>query len=96
MTNVMLTTTQLEEALEASQHDVKDASAGVLKDLKRFQGEKEEDLKRYMVCSRCSPLIRITDFISQIAYARCHIDWAKKNVDTWKEAKEEVEKIEVR
>jgi hypothetical protein len=29
--------------------DVKDATAGVLKDLKRFQGEKEEDLKRYMV-----------------------------------------------
>ena len=29
--------------------DVKDASAGVLKDLKRFQGEKEDDLKRYMV-----------------------------------------------
>jgi sorting nexin-41/42 len=32
-----------------SHDDVKDASAGVLKDLKRFQGEKEEDLKRYMV-----------------------------------------------
>ena len=31
--------------------DVKDASAGVLKDLKRFQGEKEDDLKRYMVIS---------------------------------------------
>jgi len=29
--------------------DVKDASSGVLKDLKRFQGEKEDDLKRYMV-----------------------------------------------
>lgn len=32
-----------------SHDDVKDASAGVLKDLKRFQGEKEEDLQRYMV-----------------------------------------------
>ncbi len=32
-----------------SEQDVKDASAGVLKDLKRFQLEKEEDLKRYMV-----------------------------------------------
>jgi sorting nexin-41/42 len=31
------------------QDDVKDASTGVLRDLKRFQGEKEEDLKRYMV-----------------------------------------------
>ena len=40
---------QLEQALEVSEKDVKDASAGVLKDLKRFQGQKEEDLKRYMV-----------------------------------------------
>ncbi|KAL8739268.1 MAG: hypothetical protein Q9190_007862, partial [Brigantiaea leucoxantha] len=39
---------QLEQALEVSEKDVKDASAGVLKDLKRFQLEKEEDLKRYM------------------------------------------------
>ncbi|KAF2100755.1 hypothetical protein NA57DRAFT_65159 [Rhizodiscina lignyota] len=40
---------QLEQALEVSGKDVQDASAGVLKDLKRFQLEKEEDLKRYMV-----------------------------------------------
>lgn len=33
---------------------------------------------------------------TQIAYARCHIDWAKKNLETWREAREEVEKIEVR
>ena len=32
----------------------------------------------------------------KIAYARCHVDWAKKNVETWKEAKDEVDKIEVR
>ncbi|SLM39390.1 sorting nexin-41 [Lasallia pustulata] len=70
---------QLEQALEVSEKDVRDASAGVLKDLKRFQQEKEEDLKRYMV-----------------AYARCHIDWARKNLETWKEAREEVDKIEVR
>lgn len=69
----------LEKALTVSEQDVKEASAGVLKDLKRFQMEKEEDLKRYMV-----------------AYARCHIDWAKKNVETWTEAKDEVDKIEVR
>lgn len=31
--------------------DVKDASIGVLRDLKRFQAEKEEDLRRYMVSS---------------------------------------------
>ncbi len=42
---------QLEQALNVSEQDVKDASAGVLKDLKRFQWEKEDDLKRYMVCS---------------------------------------------
>lgn len=40
---------QLEQALEVSEKDVKDASAGVLKDLKRFQGDKEEDLRKYMV-----------------------------------------------
>jgi len=40
---------QLEQAQQASQQDVRDASAGVLKDLKRFQAEKEDDLKRYMV-----------------------------------------------
>ena len=41
---------QLEQALEVSEKDVKDTSAGVLQDLKRFQLEKEDDLKRYMVC----------------------------------------------
>ena len=40
----------LEEALEVSEKDVKDASAGVLRDLKRFQKDKEVDLRRYMVC----------------------------------------------
>lgn len=29
----------------------------------------------------------------QIAYARCHLDWARKNLETWTEAKEEVDKI---
>lgn len=40
---------QLTEGLKVVKNDVKDASRGVLEDLKRFQGEKEEDLKRYMV-----------------------------------------------
>lgn len=40
---------QLEQAQTVSQQDVRDASSGVLKDLKRFQSEKEDDLKRYMV-----------------------------------------------
>ncbi|ODH15373.1 sorting nexin-41 [Paracoccidioides brasiliensis] len=40
---------QLEQALEVSEKDVKDASSGVLQDLKRFQKEKENDLRRYML-----------------------------------------------
>ncbi|KAK4546642.1 hypothetical protein LTR36_001859 [Oleoguttula mirabilis] len=45
---------QLEQALEVAQRDVKDASAGVLKDLRRFQGQKEEDLRGYMLnFARC-------------------------------------------
>lgn len=39
----------LEQALEVSQKDVKDASQGVLQDLRRFQGQKEEDLRTYML-----------------------------------------------
>ena len=88
---------QLEQALSVSEQDVKDASAGVLKDLQRFQSEKEDDLKRYMVGIQ---ILRDqgfrADVVLQIAYARCHVDWAKKNVETWREAKEEVDKIEVR
>lgn len=40
---------QLERGLGAAERDVKEASAGILKDLRRFQKEKEEDLKRMMV-----------------------------------------------
>ncbi|KAH7170511.1 hypothetical protein EDB81DRAFT_753021 [Dactylonectria macrodidyma] len=40
---------QLEQAQVAAERDVKDASASVLKDLKRFQKDKEEDLRRYML-----------------------------------------------
>lgn len=46
---------QLEQAKLASEQDVRDASAGILKDLKRFQGEKEQDLRHYMVSSTTSP-----------------------------------------
>jgi hypothetical protein len=42
---------QLEQALGVAEKDTKDASIGVMKDLRRFQGEKENDLRRYMVCS---------------------------------------------
>ena len=55
-----------------SEQDVKDASSGVLKDLKRFQQEKEDDLKRYMVQKHSSPfdkdiLIRSTDFVCALS-----------------------------
>ena len=40
---------QLEQAIDVAQSDVRDASKGVLDDLKRFQGQKEEDLRAYMV-----------------------------------------------
>jgi len=70
---------QLEQGLAAAEKDVKEASAAILKDLKRFQKEKEEDLKRMMV-----------------AYAKCHIEWAKKNLETWEEAKAQVENIQAK
>ena len=40
---------QLEQALEVAQKDVKDASTGVLQDLRRFQQQKEQDMRDYMV-----------------------------------------------
>lgn len=57
----VLTCAQLEQALEVSEKDVKDASAGVLKDLKRFQLEKEDDLKRYMVRDEIRYGARLTE-----------------------------------
>ncbi|WPH02804.1 Hypothetical protein R9X50_00567200 [Acrodontium crateriforme] len=40
---------QLEQALEVAQKDVKDASSGVMQDLKRFQTQSEDDLRDYML-----------------------------------------------
>ena len=42
---------QLEAALQVSEKDVRDASMGVLRSLRSFQGEKEDDLRKYMVSS---------------------------------------------
>lgn len=70
---------QLEQALHVSEKDVKEASMGVLKSLRGFQNEKEDDLRRYMM-----------------AYAQCHIDWAKRSLAAWEEAKGEIDKIDVR
>ncbi|WXC51657.1 Sorting nexin, cytoplasm-to-vacuole targeting pathway/endosomal sorting [Fusarium graminearum] len=40
---------QLEQAQVVSEKDVKEASTSVLKDMKRFQKDKEDDLRRYML-----------------------------------------------
>lgn len=32
----------------------------------------------------------------QVAFARCHIDWAKRSLESWDEAKAEVNKIDLR
>ncbi|KYK57823.1 sorting nexin-41 [Drechmeria coniospora] len=40
---------QLEQAQVVSERDVKEASASVLEDMKRFQKDKEDDLRRYML-----------------------------------------------
>jgi sorting nexin-41/42 len=88
---------QLEQAQVASAQDVKDASASVLKDLKRFQREKEDDLQRYMVSSTVydSPLRRmLLTKVWQLAYAKSQIEWATKNKETWEEARAEVDKID--
>lgn len=55
---------QLEQAQVAAERDVKEASESVLKDLKRFQGEKEEDLRRYMVSTCNIPPARPPHFLS--------------------------------
>lgn len=52
----------LEEAQIAAASDVKDASSGILKDLKRFQHDKEADLKRYMV-SLLEPVSQILNYL---------------------------------
>lgn len=53
---------------------MKDASSGVLKDLKRFQKEKEEDLKRYMVILNTASLypasltLSMSDCVCKMSY----------------------------
>lgn len=67
---------QLQEALGVAEQDVKDASAGVLKELRRFQKEKEGDLKRYMVAGiefslvppQCLLTCAVPDRLRQMPY----------------------------
>jgi sorting nexin-41/42 len=60
--------TQLEQALDVSEQDVRDATQGVMRDLKRFQKDKEEDLQRYMVNSTrlCSVVLVLTNFSDRL------------------------------
>lgn len=94
---------QLEQAQVAVAQDVKDASASVLKDMKRFQKEKEDDLRRYMVsiypyCAFDYPSppapAPANEHAPKLAYAKSQIEWAKKNKETWEEARAEVDKID--
>jgi len=36
----------------------------------------------------------VLTFVLQLAYAKSQIEWARKNKETWEEAKAEVEKID--
>lgn len=90
---------QLQQALEVSGKDVKDASAGVMASLEEYQTEKEEDLKRYMVSSDTAWYTLVSLMLMydvQVAFARCHIEWAKRNLVSWEEARQEVNSIDVR
>lgn len=65
---------QLEQAQVASERDVKDASASVLKDLKRFQKDKEEDLRRYMLAYAQSQIEWAKKSKQQWEEARAEVD----------------------
>ena len=65
-----------------------------MKDLRRFQEEKENDLRRYMVGEiRHLTLVIQADMV-QMEFAQCHIDWARRSQAAWEEAKVEVEAIQ--
>jgi hypothetical protein len=79
-----------------AEKDTKDASAGVMKDLRRFQEEKENDLRRYMVgylSLFCFFKGLDTDDSLQMEFAQCHIDWARRNQASWEGAKAEIQNI---
>lgn len=85
---------QLEQAQVVSEKDVKEASASVLKDMKRFQKDKEDDLRRYMVSFSARRVEHLNTNSKQLAYAQSQIEWAKKSKQQWEEARAEVEKID--
>ncbi|KAI5779775.1 hypothetical protein EDC01DRAFT_754807 [Geopyxis carbonaria] len=68
---------QLEGAEKAVEKDVQEIGRAVLRDLRRFQGEKVSDLRSVMR-----------------GYAKCQIEWARRCQEAWREAGEEVGKIQ--
>ncbi|KAG5984298.1 Sorting nexin, cytoplasm-to-vacuole targeting pathway/endosomal sorting [Claviceps digitariae] len=70
---------QLEQAQVASEQDVKDASASVLRDLKRFQKDKEDDLKRYMLAYAKSQVEWAKKSKQQWEEARAEVDKIDEN-----------------
>ncbi|KAK7205483.1 autophagy protein Atg20 [Myxozyma melibiosi] len=59
-------------------------------DLKQASESVKADLARYQKTKE-QDLRRI-----MIAYAKCHVVWARKNLETWVEAKQKIEKIKVK
>ncbi|KAK8933151.1 Sorting nexin [Metarhizium anisopliae BRIP 53293] len=70
---------QLEQAQVASELDVKEASASVLQDLKRFQRDKEDDLKRYMLAYAKSQIEWAKKSKQQWEEARAEVDKIDEN-----------------
>ncbi|ATY60813.1 sorting nexin-41 [Cordyceps militaris] len=65
---------QLEQAQVVSEKDVKEASASVFKDLRRFQNDKEEDLRRYMLAYAKSQIEWARKSKQQWEEARLEVD----------------------
>lgn len=63
--------------------------------MKRFQSDKEEDLRKYMVSSHYLYDHEQLTENSQLAFARCHVEWAQRSLETWEEARAEVNKIPI-
>ncbi|UKZ80713.1 Sorting nexin, cytoplasm-to-vacuole targeting pathway/endosomal sorting [Trichoderma virens FT-333] len=70
---------QLEQAQVASERDVKEASASVLDDLKRFQKDKEDDLRRYMLAYARSQIEWARKSKQQWEEARAEVDKIDEN-----------------
>ncbi|KAK9454764.1 hypothetical protein V1511DRAFT_488451 [Dipodascopsis uninucleata] len=59
-------------------------------DLKAASESVKADLARYQKTKE-QDLRKI-----MIAYAKCHVEWARKNLETWEDARMEIEKIKVK